>query len=110
VDNSAADLAVRPSVGPMTVMRIDAEVMAALGVSLGEVAADLEATRDGSVDRWALGGGESSAAFDHLLTGWRRSRLALVESLRELGDKAQHAGAAYVETESAQRRMLGGPT
>jgi uncharacterized protein YukE len=94
----------------MTVMRIDADVVAALGVSLGEVAADLEATRDGSVDRWALGGGEASAAFDHLLSGWRRSRLALAESLRELGEKAQDAGVAYVETESGQRRMFGGPT
>lgn len=91
-------------------MLISAEVVAALGVSLGEVAHGLEATRDGSVDRWALGGGEASDAFDHLLSGWRRDRLALAESLRDLGDKAQVAGTAYVETETDVGRMFGGPT
>ena len=44
-------------------MQIGADVIAALGVSLGEVAYALEATRDGSVDRWALGGGEAADAF-----------------------------------------------
>lgn len=110
MDNSTADLAVRPTVASMTILRIDADVVAALGVSLGDVANALEATRDGAVDRWALGHGEASEAFDDLLSGWRRHRLALAEVLRELGDRAQLAGAAYVETEAAQRRLLGGPT
>ena len=91
-------------------MQIGAEVIAALGVSLGEVAHALEATRDGSIDRWALGGGEASDAFDHLLSGWRRNRLALAESLRDLGDKAQVAGTAYVDTESGVGSLFGGPT
>lgn len=91
-------------------MRIDAQVIAALGMSLAEVAGDLEAVRDGSVDRWALGAGQSSDAFDHLLSGWRQSRLALVEVLRDLSEKAEVAGTAYVETESGARRMFGGET
>ena len=94
----------------MTRMQIGADVIAALGVSLGEVAHGLEVTRDGSLDRWALGGGEASDAFDHLLSGWRRNRLALAEALRDLGDKAQAAGTAYVETETDVGRMFGGPT
>lgn len=91
-------------------MQVGAEVIAALGVSLGEVAHALEATRDGSMDRWALGGGEASDAFDHLLSGWRRNRLALAESLRDLGNRAQVAGTAYVETESGVGSLFGGPT
>ncbi|WP_353950416.1 hypothetical protein V6K52_12325 [Knoellia sp. S7-12] len=94
----------------MTRMQIGAEVIAALGVSLGEVADGLESTADGSVDRWALGAGQSSEAFDDLLAGWQRNRLLLAKTLRDLGDKAQGAGAGYVETESAVRRMTGGPT
>ncbi|MFC7491971.1 MULTISPECIES: WXG100 family type VII secretion target [unclassified Knoellia] len=94
----------------MTRMQIGAEVIAALGVSLGEVADGLESTADGSVDRWALGCGESSAAFDDLLAGWRRNRLLLAKVMRDLGEKAQVAGTAYVETESDVRRMSGGPT
>ncbi len=91
-------------------MQIGAEVIAALGVSLGEVADGLESTADGSVDRWALGGGESAEAFDDLLSGWRRNRLLLAKVLRDLGDKAQFAGTAYVETENEARRMSGGLT
>ena len=49
-------------------------------------------------------------AFDQLLSGWRRSRLALVEVLRDLSEKAEVAGTAYVETESGARRMFGGET
>lgn len=94
----------------MTRMQIGADVIAALGVSLGEVAHALEANSDGSVDRWALGGGEAADAFDSLLSGWRRNRLALAEALRDLGDKAQVAGTAYVETETDVGRMVGGPT
>jgi len=91
-------------------MQIGAEVIAALGVSLGEVADGLESTADGSVDRWALGCGQSSEAFDELLSGWRRNRILLATALRDLGDKAQVAGTAYVETESDARRMSGGLT
>ncbi|WP_156465423.1 WXG100 family type VII secretion target [Knoellia sp. Soil729] len=94
----------------MTRMRVDAEVVAALGMSLAETASDLESVRDGSVDRWALGAGQSSEAFDDLLRGWRRSRLQLVEALRDLSEKAARAGTAYVETESDTHRMFGGET
>ncbi|KGN29866.1 hypothetical protein N802_10250 [Knoellia sinensis KCTC 19936] len=89
-------------------MQIGSEVIAAVGVSLGEVASDLEATTDGDVDRWSLGGGEASEAFDHLLSGWRRNRLLLAKVLRDLGEKAQVAGTAYVHTETAAERAFGG--
>lgn len=92
----------------MTRMFIGAEVIAELGVSLSEVADDLEATKDGDVDRWALGNAHASDAFDDLLTGWRRSRLLLAKVLRDLGEKAQDAGSAYVETENRTRSMFGG--
>lgn len=91
-------------------MRIGAEVIASLGVSLGEVADALEATKDAQADRWALRCGRSSEAFDDLVAGWRRNRLLLVEVLRDLGDKAQVAGAAYVETEATTTPLFGGPT
>ncbi|MFC7488337.1 WXG100 family type VII secretion target [Knoellia sp. CPCC 206453] len=94
----------------MTRMQIGAEVIAALGVSLGDVASDLESTKDGEVDRWAMGGGEASEAFDDLLYGWRRNRLLLARVLRDLSEKAQNAGQAYVETEVEARRMFGGET
>ncbi len=91
-------------------MQIGAEVIAALGVSLADVAGDLEATKDGGVDRWSLGGGQASAAFDDLLSGWRRNRLLVAKVLRDLGDKAQTAGTAYIDTENATRRLSGGET
>lgn len=91
-------------------MQIGADVIAAIGVSLGDVANDLEATKDGEVDRWAMGGGQGSEAFDHLLYGWRRNRLLLAKVLRDLSDKAQNAGQAYVETETNARSMFGGET
>ncbi|MEO7268649.1 MAG: hypothetical protein ABIW49_05540 [Knoellia sp.] len=94
----------------MTRMQIGAEVIAALGVSLGDVATELEATKDGEVDRWAMGGGQSSEAFDDLLHGWRRNRLLLAKVLRDLSEKAQSAGQGYVETEGDARRMFGGET
>lgn len=91
-------------------MQIGAEVIAALGVSLGDVADDLEATRDGEVDRWSMGGGQASDAFDDLLSGWRRNRLLLAGVLRDLSLKAQDAGTAYVDSEIATRRLFGGDT
>jgi uncharacterized protein YukE len=94
----------------MTRMQIGADVIAALGVSLGDVAADLEATGDGDVDRWAMGGGLSSEAFDDLLSGWRRNRLLLAEVLRDLGERAQLAGTAYIQAETDARRLFGGET
>ena len=89
----------------MTRMQIGADVIAALGVSLGEVAHALEATRDGSVDRWALGGGEAADAFDSLLSGWRRNRLALAEALRDLGD-----GLERIAAQARGRTEGAGPT
>lgn len=94
----------------MTRIQIDADDVAALGRSLGEMAEDLHATRDGSVDRWALGGGQASEAFDDLLSGWRRNRLLLAEVLRDLGERAQVAGTAYVEAEDGARLRFGGDT
>ena len=89
-------------------MRIDADVIAELGVSLAEVAEALAATPDGSVDRWALGAGESSDAFDHLLAGWRRQRTVLPHALDDLGQKAPVAGGGYLHTEAQTPRMVGG--
>jgi uncharacterized protein YukE len=94
----------------MTWMVIDADDVAALGRSLGEVADDLHATRDGSVDRWALGCGQASEAFDDLLSGWRRNRLLLAEVLNDLGERAQAAGTAYVVAEDGARHRFGGET
>ncbi|KGN36315.1 hypothetical protein N803_05795 [Knoellia subterranea KCTC 19937] len=91
-------------------MTVGADVIAAMGVSLGEIARDLEATRNGEEDRWALGCGETSAAFDHLLSGWRLNRLRLAAQLQLLGEKAQTAGTAYLETENLTQRMVGGET
>jgi len=92
----------------MSLMRIDADVVAQLGVSLAEVADALASTGDGSVDRWALGAGDSSDAFDHLLAGWRRQRTVLAQALDDLGRKAQVAGGGYLHTEAQTRRMVGG--
>lgn len=108
MDNSAVGLAVRPSVAGMTRMHIDAEHIAALGVSLAEVAAQLENAGDGDRDASAFGPGESAQAFDHLMEGWRRQRLVLIEQLGDLSQKAAVAGGAFVETESSVGRSLAG--
>lgn len=92
----------------MTWIHITAETIADLGVSLEEVAVSLEETKDGSAERWAFGYGEGSLAFDHLLKGWRQNRVILAESLRSLGEAARLAGVAYVESEEANRRQVGG--
>ena len=70
----------------------------------------LIATPDASQDRWALGCEQSSEAFDDLVAGWRRQRLVLAEALTDLADKAQVAGAAYVDVEHGARQSLGGAT
>lgn len=91
-------------------MHIDAEAIAQLGVSLGDVAGMLRNAGDGDRDRAAFGPGEAQDAFDHLMEGWRRQRLILVEQLAELSEKASVAGGAYVETETRVGRSLhGGP-
>lgn len=93
----------------MTRMRIDAALIAQLGVSLGDVAANLEAAGDGDADGAAFPSwGEAQGAFDHLMEGWRRQRLMLVEQLGELSEIAQTAGTAYIEVESGVGRSLTG--
>lgn len=89
-------------------MHIDAAWIAQLGVSLGDVAARLAEAGDGDKDAAAFGPGEARGAFDHLMEGWRRQRLALVEQLGDLADAASVAGGAYVETEAAVGRSLTG--
>lgn len=84
----------------MTRMKIDAAIIGELGVSLGEIATNLETAGDGDKDGAAFGDyDEAQAAFDHLMEGWRRQRFALVEHLEALSDKASTAGSAYLETE-----------
>lgn len=89
-------------------MRIDAEAIALLGVSLGDVAGMLARAGDGDRDRAAFGPGEAQDAFDHLMEGWRRQRLLLVGQLAELSERASVAGGAYVETEATVGRSLAG--
>ena len=108
MDNSTGDLAVRPSVVAMTTMRIEAEWVAQLGVSLADISAKLAQAGDGDEDAAAFGAGDAAAAFDHLMQGWRRQRLAVVQQLADLSDKAAAAGAAFVETEAAVGRSLQG--
>ncbi|WP_404383481.1 hypothetical protein LL946_18840 [Knoellia locipacati] len=92
----------------MTTLHIDAGWIAQLGVSLADVSAQLADAGDGDLDTAAFGPGEASGAFAHLMEGWRRQRLALVEQLTDLSDKASIAGGAYVETEARVGRSLGG--
>lgn len=91
-------------------MQIDAPMIAQLGVSLGEIAANLEGAGDGDKDGAAFGDyGEAQAAFDHLMEGWRLQRFALVKQLQGLSEKASAAGTAYVETElGVSRSCMGG--
>jgi len=91
-------------------MTISAADIAALGVSLAEVAAQLEQAGDGDKDASAFGSGEAPHAFDHLMEGWRRQRLILIDELGDLSQKALTAGNAYVDTETTVGRSLrGGP-
>ena len=89
-------------------MHIDAEHIAALGVSLADVAVQLENAGDGDKDSSAFGSGESPHAFDHLMEGWRRQRLVLIQQLDALSQVAVTAGGAYVETETSVGRSLAG--
>lgn len=94
----------------MTGMHIDAGWIAQLGVSLADVSAQLAQAGDGDADAAAFGPGEARHAFEHLVEGWRRQRLALVDQLVDLSEKASVAGGAYVETEARIGRSLaGGP-
>lgn len=92
----------------MTTMRIEAGWIAQLGVSLGDISAQLARSGDGDEDAAAFGSGEAAGAFDHLMEGWRRQRLALVRQLEDLSEKASAAGGAFVETEEAVGRSLAG--
>lgn len=89
-------------------MHIEAEHIAALGVSLADVAVQLENAGDGDKDSSAFGSGESPHAFDHLMEGWRRQRLILIEQLGDLSQKAVAAGGAFVDTETSVGRSLAG--
>ena len=93
----------------MTWFRVDAAEVAELGVALAETGADLLLMGDPGADRWALGPGESGPALEELLGGWRRVRLALGDSLVDLGSSAVGAGSLYLDTEAGvSRRLLGG--
>ena len=92
----------------MTTIRVDAAEVAELGVALAETGADLLAMGDPGVERWALGPGEGGPAVEELLGGWRRARLALGQSLGELGEAAVGAGSLYVDTEAGVSRSLFG--
>jgi hypothetical protein len=93
----------------MTIIRVDGAEVAELGVALADTGADLLLMGDPSAERWALGPGESGAAIEELLGGWRRQRLALGTVLSELGDAAVTAGSVYVDTEGGvERSWVGG--
>ena len=92
----------------MTTIRVDATDVAELGVALAETGADLLLMGDPAAERWALGPGATGPAVEELLGGWRRVRLALGESLSELGDAAVGAGSLYVDTEAGVSRSLFG--
>jgi hypothetical protein len=92
----------------MTTIRVDATEVAELGVALAETGADLLLMGDPAAERWALGPGATGPAVEELLGGWRRVRLALGESLSELGDAAVGAGSLYVDTEAGVSRSLFG--
>ena len=92
----------------MTTIRVDAAEVAELGVDLAETGADLLLMGDPAAERWALGPGATGPAVEELLGGWRRVRLALGESLSELGDAAVGAGSLYVDTEAGVSRSLFG--
>ena len=92
----------------MTTIRVDAAEVAELGVALAETGADLLLMGDPAAERWALGPGAAGPAVEELLGGWRRVRLALGESLSELGDAAVCAGSLYVDTEAGVSRSLFG--
>ena len=92
----------------MTTIRVDAAEVAELGVALAETGADLLAMGDPGAERWALGPGRAGPAVEELLGGWRRARLALGQSLGELGEAAVGAGALYLDTEAGVSRSLFG--
>lgn len=92
----------------MTIIRVDGAEVAELGVALAETGADLLLMGDPSAERWALGPGESGAAVEELLGGWRRQRMALGSALSELGEAAVDAGSVYVDTEGAVERSWAG--
>ena len=93
----------------MTIIRVDGAEVAELGVALAETGADLLLMGDPSAERWALGPGESGAAVDELLGGWRRARMVIGKALSELGDAAVTAGSVYIDTEAGvQRSWVGG--
>jgi hypothetical protein len=96
----------------MTRIHVDAATVAALGATLREMAAALQATPDASVDRWALGPGQTGPALDDLVGNWRHQRLLLARCLDDLGERAAAAGGLYVRTERsvAGRFTAGGPT
>lgn len=103
----------------MTQYRVDASDIA----GLGEVMRDLAQTLD-SLDGLprgagpAYGTGQVASAMDDLLANWTHERLVLARSLAVLGDAANAAGAAYVNSDAAVaaafsgggRRLTGGPT
>lgn len=92
----------------MTTIRVDAAEVAELGVALAETGADLLLMGDPATERWALGPGAAGPAVEELLGGWRRARLAVGESLTQLGEAGVEAGALYVDTEAAVSRSLFG--
>ncbi|MEO6791599.1 MAG: hypothetical protein ABI249_02165 [Ornithinibacter sp.] len=92
----------------MTTLRVEAADVLALGDALARAGADLAVMGDPAADRWALGPGESGAALEELLGGWRHTRLALAGALVDLGEGAAAAGGLYVDTEATVARSLVG--
>jgi len=89
-------------------MHIDADEIAALGVSLLDLADALAAQGDSGQDTWAFGEGRAAASFTELVGAWQRERLRVCRGLADLGEAAAFVGGLYVDTEERNRQSLVG--
>lgn len=88
---------------------MSAQDLAALGETLGGLAATLEGLAGvRGADAWALGPGRSGAALQDVLGNWTHQRLQLARALRALAEGAHGAGAAYLRVEADVSAVVGG--
>ena len=113
VDRVCGAVAALRTVDGMTEIAVSPEEVAALGVALVEVATtlgDLEVLAPAA--GW-LPPGPARAAFEEVVTTWRRQRLRLEQSLGDLAAAAAAAGAVYLDVEdeavASLRPGRGGP-
>lgn len=95
----------------MTVMRVSAEEVAALGGALSGISEALQAhAAVVDVHGWALGPGRTPSSLETLLTNWRRRRLEMCAYLDDLSAAAALAGGGYVVLEQEVAGHFGGGT